>query len=84
MAVICLDWMKEGAMRTIGHFIIFIGFFLVFSCLLALLLLGALALESTLVLLMVLPALPGLYMLYVRSYRALLGRPPQDQKRSLG
>lgn len=62
-------------MRAIGHFCIFVGFFLVFAGVLALLLLGAMALESSLAFLMLLPALPGLYVLYVRGYRALLGRP---------
>jgi hypothetical protein len=70
-------------MRTIGHFFIFVGFFLVFAGVLALLLLGAMALQSSLAFLMLLPALPGLYVLYVRGYRALLGR-PDDQERSTG
>ncbi|MDD5720044.1 MAG: hypothetical protein PHQ53_10205 [Candidatus Krumholzibacteria bacterium] len=57
-------------MRAIGHFFIFIGFFLVFASLLAMLLVGAMALRSTLALLMVLPVLFGIYLLYHRGYWA--------------
>lgn len=61
-------------MRAIGHFIIFVGFFLLFALALGLLVLGAAALRSTLALLLVLPALPGLYLLYSRGYRAVVSR----------
>jgi hypothetical protein len=61
-------------MRAIGHFVIFVGFFLLFTLSLALLVLGAAALQSTLALLIILPALPGLYLAYTRSYRAVMGR----------
>ncbi len=59
-------------MRTIGSFGIFLGFFLVFALLVGLLVAGALALRSSLALLMLLPALPGLYVLYVRTYRVVV------------
>jgi len=61
-------------MRAIGHFVIFVGFFLLFTLSLALLVLGAAALQSTLALLIILPALPGLYLAYTRSYRAVMSR----------
>ncbi len=61
-------------MRAIGHFIIFVAFFLLFAVTLGLLLLGAAAVRSTMALLLVLPALPGLYLLYARGYRAAVGR----------
>jgi len=61
-------------MRTIGHFLIFVAFFLVLALVLGLLVLSAAALQSFLVLLMILPALPGLYFLYTRSCRALADR----------
>ena len=62
-------------MRATGHFCIFVAFFLLFSLTLGLLVLGAAALRSTLALVMILPALPALYLLYVRGYRAVVGRP---------
>ena len=62
-------------MRAIGHFIIFVAFFLLFAGALGLLLLGAAALRSTMAFLAILPALPGLYLLYARGYRAVIGRP---------
>jgi hypothetical protein len=61
-------------MRAIGHFIIFISFFLVFAVLLAALVLGAAALRSTTAMLLLLPALPGLYLIYSRGYRAIIQR----------
>ncbi|MEZ4387859.1 MAG: hypothetical protein R3D98_09830 [Candidatus Krumholzibacteriia bacterium] len=66
-------------MRAIGHFCIFVGFFLVFALVLGLLILGALAMKSTLAFLMILPAGPGLYVLYVRWYRLM-----QDRLRRAG
>ncbi len=62
-------------MRVIGHFIIFVAFFLLFASTLGLLLLGAAALKSTVAFLVILPVLPSLYLLYSRGYRALVGRP---------
>lgn len=69
-------------MRTIGHFCIFVGFFLVLALLLGLLLLlGATVLRSPVVLLLVLPFAVGAYGLYVRGYRAVLGQPGQRLRR---
>lgn len=61
-------------MRAIGHFCIFVGFFLAFALLLAALLLGAEALRKPQILLLILPALPGFYGLYVRGFRAVSGQ----------
>ena len=61
-------------MRATRHFCIFVAFFLLFALTLGLLMLGAAALRSTLALVMILPALPALYLLYVRGYRAVVGR----------
>jgi hypothetical protein len=61
-------------MRAIGHFIIFVAFFLLFAVILGLLMLGAAALKSTYPLVAVLLVLPGIYLLYARSYRALVSR----------
>ncbi len=69
-------------MRTIGSFGIFLGFFVIFAGLVGLLVAGALALRSSLALLMLLPALPGLYVLYVKAYR-LLVRPRTSRPLSL-
>jgi hypothetical protein len=67
---------REGIMRAIGHFCIFVGFFLVFALLLGLLLLGASILPSGLAFVMILPAGPGLYCVYAWCYRRLQqGRP---------
>jgi hypothetical protein len=63
-------------MRALGHFSIFLGFFVLLAIVLGLLVAGAVLLRSTLVLLMLLPVLPGLWMLYTRSYRALVA--PRD------
>jgi hypothetical protein len=65
---------RRTAMRVIGHFIIFVAFFLLFALTLGLLLLGAAVLRSTLALLAILPCLPGLYLVYSRGYRAVVGR----------
>jgi len=62
-------------MRAIGHFIIFVAFFLLFAITLGLLVLGAAAMRSTLALGAILPALPCLYLAYSRGYRAVVGRP---------
>ncbi len=70
-------------MRTIGHFCIFVGFFLAFALLLGLLLLGMSWLRTPLALLLLLPALTGFYALYVRGYRALRGA-SATVRRSLG
>jgi hypothetical protein len=70
-------------MRTIGHFCIFVGFFLAFASLLGLLLLAVVTVRSPLALLVIVPALFGFYGLYARGYRALLGG-PVGQRRSLG
>jgi len=67
-------------MRAVGHFACFFGFFLGFALVLGLLVAGAVALESTLVLLMILPALPGFYVLYVRGYRAVVQRAPAERR----
>jgi len=64
-------------MRAIGHFLVFVGFFLVFTLCLGFLIFSAAMLRSGLVLLMVVPALPGLYLLYSRGYRSLVGRSHQ-------
>jgi len=69
-------------MRMIGHFSIFLGFFLVFAIVVGLLVAGALALRSHLVLLMLLPALPGVYALYSRTYRALVHHRPRRTLRA--
>ena len=61
-------------MRAIGHFIIFVAFLLLFALSIGLMVLGAAALRSTVALLFILPALPGLYLLYTRSYRAVVSR----------
>ena len=61
-------------MRAVGHFLIFVAFFLVFAALLGLLILGAATLRSSLVLLILVPALSGLYLLYARGFRQLVGR----------
>ena len=61
-------------MRATGHFCIFVVFFLLFAVTLGLLVLVAAELRSTLAMGMILPALPALYLLYVRGYRAVVGR----------
>ncbi|HOX25591.1 MAG TPA: hypothetical protein PLL30_11530 [Candidatus Krumholzibacteria bacterium] len=61
-------------MRAIGHLLLFLGFFLVFAVALGVLLVGAAVLQSSLVLLMTLPALLGLSVLYVRGYRTVVQR----------
>ncbi len=70
-------------MRAVGHFLIFVAFFLVFASLLGLLILGAVTLRSMLAFLLLVPALAGLYLLYVRGFRLVLGR-ADDRERSLG
>lgn len=61
-------------MRALGHFCFFVGFFLVFSLMLGLLLLGVVVLRVPLATLLVLLLLPGLYAVYSRSYRAVLAQ----------
>jgi hypothetical protein len=70
-------------MRAIGHFLVFIGFFLVFALVLGVLIVGATALRSTLALLMILPAMPGLYLLYARGYRRIQARLRENSARTL-
>ncbi|MBD3220574.1 hypothetical protein GF314_04985 [bacterium] len=70
-------------MRAIGHFLIFVAFFLVFAGTLGLLILGATVLRSTVALLLILPAMPGLYVLYTWSYRHVQGRLRQKSARTL-
>lgn len=55
---------REDIMRAIGHFCLFVGFFLVLSGVVALALLGASLVRTPLVLLTLIPASAGLYRLY--------------------
>ena len=56
-------------MRAIGHFLMFVGFFLTLALVLALIIIGAVTFRSWLVLLMILPAGPAMYAAYCWSYR---------------
>ena len=60
-------------MRAIGHFCLFVGYFLVFALMVGLLLLGVAELRSPVAILNALPLLLGSYGLYARGYRAVLG-----------
>ncbi len=64
-------------MRILGHLGIFLFFFLLVALTVGLLLAGALVLRSGLAMLMLLPALPGLWLLYGRVHRALVRPRPR-------
>lgn len=61
-------------MRALGHFLVFVAFFLVFAAAIALCLLGATLCRSTHVLLLIVPVSVGLWLVYVRCCRLLPGR----------
>jgi len=61
-------------MRAIGHFLIFVGFFLMLALVLALIILSAATFRSWFLLLLVLPAGPLLYRIYAWGYRQARAR----------
>ena len=61
-------------MRTLGHFLVFVAFFLVFAAAIGLCLLGATVFRSTLVLVLIVPVSAVLWLVYVRCCRLLPGR----------
>jgi hypothetical protein len=64
-------------MRILGHLGIFLLFFLLVALTVGLLLASALVLRSGLAMLMLVPALPGLWLLYGRVYRAVVRPRPR-------